>query len=75
MKKSLTFIFAAALLVSCQQEENETTTPSDSRDSNTTVRKRSRLLSHALPKLTLKPEIKLALQSSKTVTSYMRKIN
>ena len=31
MKKSLTFIFAAALLVSCQQEENETTTPSDSR--------------------------------------------
>ena len=30
MKKSLTFIFAA-LLVSCQQEENETTTPSDSR--------------------------------------------
>ena len=31
MKKSLTFIFAAALLVSCQQEETETTTPSDSR--------------------------------------------
>ena len=31
MKKSLTFIFAAALLVSCQQEENETTTPSGSR--------------------------------------------
>ena len=31
MKKSLTFIFAAALLVSCQQEENETTSPSDSR--------------------------------------------
>ena len=31
MKKSLTFIFAAALLVSCLQEENETTTPSDSR--------------------------------------------
>ena len=31
MKKRLTFIFAAALLVSCQQEENETTTPSDSR--------------------------------------------
>ena len=27
MKKSLTFIFAAALLVSCQQEENEATTP------------------------------------------------
>ena len=27
MKKSLTFIFAAALLVSCQQEENEMTTP------------------------------------------------
>ena len=31
MKKSLTFIFAAALLVSCQQEEHETPTPSDSR--------------------------------------------
>lgn len=31
MKKSLTFIFAAALLVSCQQEENETLTPANSR--------------------------------------------
>ena len=31
MKKSLTFIFAAALLVSCQQEENEATTPANSR--------------------------------------------
>ena len=30
MKKSLTFIFAAALLVSCQQEENEATTPANS---------------------------------------------
>ena len=69
MKKSLTFIFAAALLVSCQQEENETT------DTCQTVVLLSRLLSHALPKLTLRPEIKLALQSSKTMTSYMRKIN
>ena len=31
MKKSLTFIFEAALLVSCQQEENEATTPANSR--------------------------------------------
>ena len=31
MKKRLTFIFAAALLVSCQQEENETLTPANSR--------------------------------------------
>ena len=31
MKKSLTFIFAEALLVSCQQEENETLTPANSR--------------------------------------------
>ena len=31
MKKSLTFIFAEALLVSCQQEENEATTPANSR--------------------------------------------
>ena len=31
MKKSLTFIFAAALFVSCQQEENETLTPANSR--------------------------------------------
>ena len=30
MKKSLTFIFAAALLVSCQQEEKETMTPANS---------------------------------------------
>lgn len=31
MKKSLTFIFAAVLLASCQQEENEATIPSNSR--------------------------------------------
>ena len=31
MKKSLTFIFAEANLVSCQQEENETLTPANSR--------------------------------------------
>ncbi len=69
MKKSLTFIFAAALLVSCQQEENETLRLLP------TVVLLSLPLSHVLRKLTLKPEIKLALQSSKTVTSYMRKIN
>ena len=64
MKKSLTFIFAAALLVSCQQEENETLTPAN-----------SRITISPVIKLTLRPEIKLALQSSKTMTSYMRKIN
>ena len=31
MKKSLTFILAAALLVSCKQEENEAKTPANSR--------------------------------------------
>ena len=63
MKKSLTFIFAAALLVSCQQEENEATTPANSR------------ITISLRKLTLKPEIKSVLQSPKTVTSYMQRIN
>lgn len=58
MKKSLTFIFAAALLVSCQQEENEATTPANSRIT-----------------ITLRPEIKSVLQSPKTVTSYMQRIN
>ena len=64
MKKSLTFIFAAALLVSCQQEENEATTPANSRITISPIRK-----------LTLRPEIKSVLQSPKTVTSYMQRIN
>lgn len=68
MKKSLTFIFAAALWYLANRKRTK-------RRLLQTVVLLSRLLSHALPKLTLKPEIKLALQSSKTVTSYMRKIN
>ena len=68
MKKSLTFIFAAALLVSCQQEENEATTPANSRITISPIL-------HVLRKLTLRPEIKSVLQSPKTVTSYMQRIN
>ena len=70
MKKSLTFIFAAALLVSCQQEENETKLRLLQ-----TVALLSLLLLHVLRKLTLRPEIKSVLQSPKTVTSYMQRIN
>ena len=68
MKKSLTFIFAAALLVSCQQEENETLTPANSRITISPVITRA-------TEVNFETGDKLALQSSKTVTSYMRKIN
>ena len=68
MKKSLTFIFAAALLVSCQQEENEATTPANSRITISPIITRA-------TEVNFETGDKIGVQSPKTVTSYMQRIN